>query len=176
MPALYRPGEVLWLLSITREEAIDHDASPGCGVGNLSGDTTSHTSSLEEDRPLLAIVRWWDVHTARLRVVSGQSRQDVLDARAAGLTEHATSQVTGLPVSTARRRFEQTLTLLVDELNGAHEDNAIPSCREMCMVCAQRPRCRTTTTATRPKGGWRYRQSSVCAKCLRPELADRLAA
>lgn len=174
MPALYTPAEVLWLLSMDRDQAIACD----CGlVSQLQGMTPDGTpgggSAGQDDRPLMVICRWWDVQNARTAVVIERLHQQVLDMRAREQTDPDVAAATGLSKTTMRRRFEKALASIVDELNAG---DPAPEARvvagvDACLLCGTGPRARIT--AARGDG---TRRTSVCSACLDAPLRDRLVA
>jgi hypothetical protein len=174
MPALYTPAEVLWLLSMDREQAIACDSGL---VSQLQGMTPDGMpgagSSGGDDRPLMVICRWHDVHGARVKVVVERLHQQVLSMRSREATDPDVAAATGLSKTTMRRRFEGALAAVVDELNAGDPapEPRVVSGPDACLMCGTGVRARIT--ASRGAG---VRRTSVCAGCLAPELHDRLVA
>jgi hypothetical protein len=178
--ALYTRGEVLWLLSITYEEAVDLDAMPRDSCAGLS-DTGAAPTPLDAS-PLMVVLRWIDVHAARRAILSTKLERMVLRLRAEGFTEREIAAIITTPKTTVRRRFDATITELVRLLGeGPPSHDPIPM-RASCLTCGQAPRVRLDPVLRKRKGKWRVirggegRLARVCADCLREELTSRIAA
>lgn len=115
--APYTVGEVLWLLQMTRQEAIDYDASPKDSCADLSEDPYGGGSA-NADPSLFVICRWHDVHDARKRVVRRKGDEFIIRLRAEGFTELEIVRLARVPQATMRRRFRATLAEIVTELGG----------------------------------------------------------
>lgn len=161
----YSTGEVVWLLSLGRQEAICDDASPRSGLAS------ERTGVSSEGPPLPVSVRRWDVRRARNRVVASKRDRQMLELRGAGFTETEVAAETGVSQATVNRRVRASVREIVDELGGEHDQPAEAQSRtSMCMVCAVRPRARHEAVRRRVRGGWKTlvpeRQGSLCEQCL----------
>jgi hypothetical protein len=177
MSALYSRGEVLWLLSITYDEAVGLDAIPRDSCLTF-GDGGSATA-LIEDSPLLTVLRWHDVHAARRAILATKLERLVVRLRAAGFTERDIATVIATPKTTVRRHFDATLNEII-RLLGEGETSSDPlGVVASCLVCGIGERVRLGPVLRKRRGKWRVsvpaRTARVCADCLRPELAYRLA-
>lgn len=174
MPALYTPAEVLWLLSMDRDQAIACDSGLVSQLQGLTEDgSPGNGSSGQDERPLMVICRWWDVRRAQEATVIERLHQEVLELRAQERTDPEVAQATGLSKTTMRRRFETALASVVDELNAG---DPAPEARvvagvDACLLCGSGPRARIVSTR-----GEGTRRTSVCASCLDEPLRDRLIA
>lgn len=117
---LYTEGEVRFLLSLTRGEAIDLDASQPDSCAHLTDDVIP-AGDAGEDHGLMTIARWHDVHSARRRVVTHQADQAVLQAAAWGLNQREVAQATHLSQATVHRKLRASMGDLLRELGEAHE-------------------------------------------------------
>lgn len=114
MSASYSQGEVLWLLSMSREEAILCDAVPRDSCADLAADDGGHAPSADPSLPVIA--RWWDVRRARDRIRLSKEQEMAARLRAEGFTERELASVLGCSQPTAHRRVSVTLRELVREL------------------------------------------------------------
>lgn len=113
--ALYTPGEVLFLLSLTREEAIDVDASQPDSCAHLSEDPIP-SGDAGDDAELFTIARWHDVHDARRRIVHSKRDDLLLQLRARDFSQEEIAAVLGSSQPTVSRRIKATLRELLDDL------------------------------------------------------------
>jgi hypothetical protein len=163
---------VLWLLSITREEAIEYDAMPRDSCASLSADGSAAAPLIEGS--LMVVLRWHDVHRAR-RIVAGEKlSRMILRLRAEGFTEREVAEVVATPKTTVRRRFDATLSEIVRFLGEAEADEPVPV-EASCLVCGAAPRVRLAPVMGKRRGKLRVvspaRTARVCANCLAPDLA-----
>jgi hypothetical protein len=173
---LYSRGEVLWLLSITYDEALGLDAVPRDSCLTF-GDVGSSTA-LIEDSPLLTVLRWHDVHAARRRILATKLERLVVRLRAAGFTERDIATVIATPKTTVRRHFDATLNEIIRLLGEGDSSSDPHAVTASCLTCGQHPRVRLEPVLRKRRGKWRIatpaRTARVCATCLRPELRRRL--
>jgi hypothetical protein len=117
MPAEdYTATEVAWLLSIDYEAALACDADPPDSFPDLvSSNYHSGSSGTADDRPVLVVLRWNDVHRALGRV-NGLIDHEVLELRLDGLTEHQIGVVLGRSRQTIGRQFDASIEEILREL------------------------------------------------------------
>lgn len=113
----YTVGEVLWLLQMSRQEAIEYDAVPKDSCADLSEDPQGGGSA-DADPSLFVVLRWHDVHDAAKRVSIRKENAHIIRLRAVGYTEEEVSARLSLDRRTLRRRFRATLAEIVAELGG----------------------------------------------------------
>lgn len=102
MEGFYSVGEVVWLLALSRKDAIAE------GLGDATR------------VPTLAL--WSEVRAARRRL--GGQRRDTAAAwlLAQGHSQGEVAEQLGMSQQTVSRRFRASIEQLVDELNGTHRD------------------------------------------------------
>ena len=178
MGVFYTRQEVVWLLGISREQAIEYDASQR---DSLAGLTTNGPSTHQAgDGELPAIVRWHDIQAARRRITDGKHAQYVLEHACQGESTREIARAVGVSHMTVHRRFKASLDELLAELGADSVDEAL-SILPTCLIggCGG-PRVRLEPVLRRVKGGWKTvlpeRVASVCAEHLRPDFVGRLAA
>jgi hypothetical protein len=178
MISSYRRSEVVFLLSLTREQAIDLDAVPRDSCTDLRGTTDAVTESAADTDRLPVIARWLDVQRARQSVIADKEAVAILQLRAGGFSERELVRLTGNERLSLRRRWHATIDEILEKLGGEAEEPTATSRIAMCLKCGKRPRVRLSEVKTRIKGGWRIdapgRHASVCAECLSPELLPRI--
>jgi hypothetical protein len=172
MGTLYSRGEVAWLLSISHREAIELDASQPDSCSRLSADDTGHSCSTDE--PMLAVLRWHDVHAARRTIAESKVQALVLRLRRAGYTERQVVDVFKTPKTTMRRRWDATITEIV-RLLGETEDQEHNPTVNACLICGKAARVRLAAEYRlllkgRRKESKPERASMVCGNCLSPDL------
>lgn len=182
----YTRGEVAWLLSLTREEAVQQDACQSDSLAHLADEdaSDSHTATHEWD-PVMTIARWNDVHRARQRAIARLMLDDglppatvheelvIVTLRSWGLTEREVADLVGVDRFAARRQFGGMLARVLDELGGEKiaDEQMLARGHDACMKCGVGPRLRSATKARRTVEGRRTtvvieRQTSLCAVCL----------
>lgn len=111
----YSVGEVLFLRSLSREEAIDCDASPPDSLARfVAGDAGAGGSS--EGPALPVVARWWDVHRAAATVRRRKAGPSELELRLAGYTRAEIAEVTGESIETIRKRTHVEVDEIMAEL------------------------------------------------------------
>lgn len=165
----YSLGEVLHLLSLSHEDAIDDDATQPDSCAHFSEDGHSAATAHEQFDPIFTIARWWDVRRARDRVVRTKLEQEVVQLRVAGFGEHELAGLLGLSRATARRRFRASIDEILHELGGEPDQAERVSIPSACLRCASRPRARLAPVTRRHGRGRRTlrpeRPSSLCEPC-----------
>jgi AraC-like DNA-binding protein len=111
----YTVGEVLWLLQMSRQEAIDYDAVPKDSCADLSEDPQGGGSA-NADPSLFVVLRWHDVHDAAKRVRMSKENAHIIRLRSCGYTEEEVSERVSLDRRTLRRRFRATVNEILTEL------------------------------------------------------------
>jgi hypothetical protein len=181
----YTPGEVAYLLSLSRSQARDESVRWSDSVGSLSHDDLPATTSTEF-APVLLIARWRDVHGARATVVARKRAEAareldaaareaveqglaetwaIVAARLAASPERAIAAALGLSDTTVHRRFRASLEEILAELGGSAVPETPASSRvSACLVCAERPRARSADDD---------RQLSTCVECYVPPAPTR---
>lgn len=115
----YTMGEVLWLLQMSHQEALDYDTVPKDSCADLSEDPQGGGSA-DADPSLFVVLRWHDVHDAAKRVSIRKENAHIIRLRSCGYTEEEVSARVNLDRRTLRRRFRATLNEILVEL-GADE-------------------------------------------------------
>lgn len=167
----YSAGEVVWLLSLTREEALAHDSAPRTSTAHMSTDGTERAQS-SEGPSLPAVVRWNDVHDARARVLDRKRMVQVIRLRGFGYTQQEIAEKLGVSQPTVSRAFKAAVREVLEELGGEQLPAMAASSRlSMCMRCGQRPRARHPEVRRRVRGAppklvRPERQASLCDHCL----------
>ena len=116
VPEHYGLREVVWLLSLDHEEAVAFDASPTSSFPDLlSSSSHSGSTGASDDREVLAVLRWHDVHRAR-RLVEPLIDEEVLELRLKGLTEHQIGIALERSQSTVNRQFSASIDEILREL------------------------------------------------------------
>lgn len=162
----------MWLLSITRSEALDLDATPRDSCSSLSADDGGHSASPETTLPVL--LRWHDVHAARRKIAGGKMQTLVLRLRGHGYTQREIAAVFEEPKTTMRRRYDATVTEIVKFLGQVDDEDLHPTINA-CLICGVRPRVRLAAEFRIRKNGRKReihpeRPSTVCELCLSPVL------
>ncbi len=178
---LYTVGEVLYLLSLEREDAIGDDVSQPNSVSRFTADGFSAPTATEQDR-VMTIARWNDVQDAKSR--AGRERLGKLEKllmamRVLEFTEREIADWFGVSQWTVHMKWRASLDEILLELGGAagppeNRTSAVSA----CLQCALHPRARVAERRKRIRGGWKItrheRQSSLCRLCtpehLRPQL------
>lgn len=111
----YTVGEVLWLLQMTHQEALDYDSVPKDSCADLSEDPQGGGSA-DADPSLFVVLRWHDVHDAAKRVRISKENTHILKLRACGYTEEEVSERVELDRRTLRRRFRASVNEILAEL------------------------------------------------------------
>jgi hypothetical protein len=173
----YTRGEVLFLLSLTHEQAIDLDAFPRDSCAGLSDDDISSGGG-GDDEPLYVIARWTDVQRVKRLVVREKESLAVLQLRTSGFSESEIARLSGRDRLAVRRRWHATVDEILERLGGAREDDSVVSIVSACLKCGLHPRVRLAAVKRRVRGGWKViqdeRQASVCAGCITAELRPRM--
>lgn len=113
----YTELEVVWLLSIDRETARNIDAEPADSFPDLlRSNYQSGALCASDERPLLTVLRWHDVHDARERI-SPLIDEDVLELRLEGLGEDQVALVLERSQQTVSRLWLSSVDSIVRELN-----------------------------------------------------------
>lgn len=181
MQPFYSAGEIAFLLSLTRAEAIDLDASQPDSLAHLAEDP--HSGGGDHEQQLPTIARWHDVQAARRRVTAKKADLAIVAMRGAGLSEQEIAEQLGSSQPTVHRRYRATLTEVQAALGGAPEGRMATSRPTMCLQCGIRPRARTRAHVIKVAGIKHEipeRQLGLCAECVpaqrRDELLERHAA
>jgi hypothetical protein len=165
----YSLGEVLYLLSLSHEDAIDDDAGQADSCAQFTEDGHAPATAHEEWDPVMTIARWWDVRRARDRVARTKLEQEVVQLRVAGFGEHELAGLLGLSRATARRRFRASVEEILHELGGEVDQTERISIPSACLTCGDRPRARLAPVTRRHGRGRRTirpeRSSSLCEPC-----------
>lgn len=172
----YTMGEVVWLLSLSADDARKHDQGLG---STLAGATSTGPSSGSSDGPdLPAIVRWHDVQAARNRVVIEKRDQEIVKYRTAGMTEEEIAIKVELDQSTVNRRFRAKLREILAVLGPLETEDQVLPYPNACLSCAARPRARARSVRADENGWWEAlndeRELALCAVCLPPGSRQRL--
>lgn len=176
---LYSRGEVAFLLSLTRDDAIDEDASQADSLSRCTPDGPGSTTSHEEWDPVFTIARWNEVHAAKACIVKTKVELAVLELRVGGHTEQELADHLGIHRLAGRRRFGASLDELLELLGGeALPDDSPAAAEDACLSCALGPRVRLRAKRRRVRGGWKVirpeRQAAVCRDCLREDLQSEV--
>jgi hypothetical protein len=159
----YTAGEVAWLLSLTRTDAIEHDA-PSSHLGQPDG-------AGEGGHRIPTLARWAEVHGVKRRVVC--RRRDALAAElvARGYTQPEVAELLDSSQPTIHRRFKASVRDILAELGGEADDVAdAPARPSMCLRCGVRPRARVAPIYLKVRGQAPRqvspeRELGVCALC-----------
>lgn len=180
MDGTYSPAEVVFLLSLSQEDAQDFSVRWADSCRDLSSDGPSSAAGREHD-PLPLIARWVDVRAARRRVVRAKEADAVLELRLAGHTERDVAEQTGLSAATVHRRFRATVQEILTELGTQPVADAPERLSRVsaCLKCGQHPRARVRAKIMLVAGVSRRideRQIGTCAGCTdeayQPELLE----
>lgn len=177
----YTRHEVIYLLSLTREDAIDASCGQRDSLAGLASlDSGLHAQRSAEDAPVMLIARWGEVRRARDEIVRAKEGAMIIQLRAAGFPEVEIAKLMGHARLTVRRRQRATVDEILDRLGGPPPDPPpVLANPDLCVKCAQHPRVRLEAVRVRIRGGWRTvepaRQAAVCVECLRPGLRHRVA-
>jgi hypothetical protein len=170
---VYGRKEVIWLLSLSKDDALEYDTSPPSLLGRVSSDEIT-ASGVDDDSDLFVVVRWRDVQLARKAVRATPEQQQILNRRVAGETEAEIATKVGTSDTTVRRRFASTLDSIMVVLGGDvdEEQDTTESQVSACLNCGERPRARAPAVYRRRRGQppeevQAERQLSVCATCAR---------
>ena len=174
----YSPTEVIWLLSLTRSDAItiDEGFRDSCLglVAALQGAALS-----AEGPPVPTIARWNDVHRARTAIIDAKQAVAILQLRASGFSERELARLSDNSRLAVRRRWRTPVDEIIARLGGGDDSTPMLSHVDLCLACGEQPRIRLQPVRRRVKGGWETtqegRMASVCLECLRPELLPRIA-
>jgi hypothetical protein len=187
----YTRGEVVYLSSLSRREAIDEDASQPDSLARTSPDGPGAPTAHEDWDPVFAVARWHDVQAARRRVVERKMAAAgadprairlelvILELRVRGWTERAIAEHTGLQALAVRRRFTAGIADILDELGGELAAETVTSSPSACMHCGVRPRVRIERKRriVLPGGGRttvrEQRLSTLCIEHHDPGLLTR---
>lgn len=168
MQGSYTRGEVVFLLSLSRDQAIDMDAHPRDSCAGLSDDHESGGG--DDDSGVMVIARWLDVQRAKKAIVRDKESLAILQLRAGGFGERELGRLMGTGQMAVRRRAHATVTEILEHLGGATWETDPDSRVDACLACGSAPRIRLAAVRRRVRGGWvevlPERQSSVCTACL----------
>jgi AraC-like DNA-binding protein len=150
--AAYTPGEVVYLLSLSPQQARDASVRWADSVGSMSADGPAGSSAGGEHDPVLLIARWHDVRAARRRVIARKEAhaaeaEAILALRLAGATTRAVAGVVGLSYPTVHRRFRATVDEVLAELGADVSGTEATSRVAACLMCGTRPRVGTGACA-----------------------------
>lgn len=169
----YTRDEVVWLLGMSRDEALEHDCSSPSFVATFAAEGLG-AASAGDDEGLFRIALWWEIHNARRWVlnhglVSAPAVQ-VARLRAQGFTEQAAADVVGIDRNASRRYFERVVDAILDRLGGAAPQRCSPPV-PTCAKCGQRPAVKSRDVRRRLHGQGLVvvkpaRQLSLCAGCI----------
>jgi hypothetical protein len=177
MSTYYSRGEVLWLLSLSHDDAIEYDAVPHDSCASLAGDRAGNSA---DDNGLPVIVRWNDVRRARQQVRERKGFEQVMRLRAAGFTEVEVARICGVGRLNVHRSLRIGLQELVMELGVREQPDALPVTPTCLQNGCGEPRVYLRPIKRRVKGGWRTtkpgRYAAVCVEHLDDELRARIAA
>ena len=180
--ARYTRGEVLFLLSLSHDQALELDATPADSCSQLTGKDEpgkgkSKSKSAEVSLPV--VVRWADVQRAKRQLVAHKEGLALVQLRAAGYSESELARLTGRDRLAVRRKWRVTVDEIIDQLGGPEPaDTGVTSRVSACIRCGEKPRVRLGAVKRRVRGGWKVvqeeRQASVCEDCLAPEFHARM--
>lgn len=170
----YTVGEIVFLLSLDSDEAVEEDSRFRSCLAQITPDGELAPSTSAEYDPVPTFARWSEVHGARYRVMKSKLGEAVLELRLAGYTERELAPVLGISQPTVHRHFRARLAEIIVELGGVVELDERTSSVPACLLCAQRPRARLAARTMKVAGRKRLiaeRQSSLCRDCHpSPEL------
>jgi hypothetical protein len=180
MAGLYSEGEVAWLMSISRRDAIGFDAYPRSQVARFSPGGHAHTAVDPTISPVPTIARWHDVRAARERVVTDHRDRILIFLRTLEFTEREVAEFFELSKSAIHQRFRARFDDILAVLGGAATPPERTSQVSACMRCGERPRVRVAARRRRVRGGWftiaPERLGSLCWECWPPDNRDVLIA
>lgn len=164
-------GEVVWLLGLSRHQAIEEDA-PGSSLGHLDGGGGEHHG-------IPTVARWSEVHAAKSRLVARARNRAraaldtfAMELRGRGYTESEVADLVGSSQQSVNRHFKIGLRELLDELEVDPFDTSPAMSRiSMCLRCGVRPRARRAAVFQKvpgspPREVQPERHLSVCARCV----------
>lgn len=173
----YTRGEVVWLLSLTREQAIDMDATQRDSCAGLADDTDL-LGGTGEPSQLPTIARWHDVQRAKREVVRAKEGLASLQLRAHGYSERELAKLFNRDRLALRRRWHASIEEIIERLGGVGFEEPALSHIDLCLHCGKQPRAYLGAVTIKVKGGRRTvqaaRYASVCSSCLSPELSGRI--
>lgn len=174
----YSRGEVIWLLSLTRDQAIEMDSNHRDSCAGLAASNESGGSISAVAQSVPTIARWADVQRARRDVIREKEGLAILQLRAGGFSEREIAKLSDRDRLALRRRWHATVLEILDRLGGPGQDEGTTSRIDSCLKCGEHPRVQLLPVKARTRGGWKIvskgRQASVCRTCLSPELASRI--
>lgn len=172
----YTRGEVVFLLSLSRDQAIDMDASQRDSCADLKHDDEGgRITGAVETIPVIA--RWVDVQRVKRKLIADKEALAIMQLRAGGYSERTIAELSGRDRMAVRRRWHATIDEIWQSLGGAEPDMTL-SHIDLCLKCGLHPRVRLAAVKRRVRGGWKEllpeRQASCCATCLDPMLSPRI--
>jgi transcriptional regulator len=173
----YTIGEILWLLSLTREQAVDLDATPADSLAATSETHAADARTIDGSIPVIA--RWHDVQQAKARLNATKQELKMVELRAQGQTDKQVAETLGTSRQTVNRKWRATVQEILDELGGEYHESAL-SHIDLCLNCGKHPRAylkavtrkanhKTITTSP-------ARSAAYCTNCITPALHKRVAA
>lgn len=175
----YTRREIVQLLSLTREEAVDIAAGMRDSLAGLSDpDVALHVTREGADTTVPILARWAEVRQARNRIAKAKDGAMILQLRAAGFPETEIARLMDGDRLAVRRRQRVAIDEILAALGGEAPDaTPVVANPDACLKCGQAPRVRLREVVTRVRGGWRVdqpeRQASVCHRCLSIDLRFR---
>lgn len=173
----YTRGEVIWLLSLSRDDAVDLDATPPDSCSHLRGSGDAAAPETDDDR-LPVVARWLDVQRARGAILADKRSVASLQLYASGFSDREVANMLGQDRMAVRRKWRATVDEILEFLGGVVEPDPALSHLDLCLRCGQNVRVRLGAVKVRVRGGWRIdqpeRQASVCRACLHPGLHSRI--
>lgn len=113
----YGEREVIWLLSIDHETALDIDSEPGSSFPDLlSSNFSTGSTGTSDEQPLLTVLRWDDVHAGRARMAA-LIDEEVLELRLEGLTQHQIAVVLERSQHSVKEAFKGTVALVLQSID-----------------------------------------------------------
>lgn len=176
---LYTRGRVAYLLSLSREDAIDEDACQPDSLARCAPGGPGSPTTHEEWDPPFAIAEWHDVHRAKDRVIRrGRAAEGALalELQLRGHTAREVGELLKASHVTAWRRARGLLDLILDELGGEASTAAAQTSQvEACLKCGTRPRARLRGRYRHVRGVGKVqtrpeRQVGLCEECLPERL------
>jgi hypothetical protein len=166
--AHYTRSEVIWLLGMARQHAIDADASAPSFLGNVSAEGPQPGGAGEDQLPVIA--RWHDVQRAKRRVlarlsVAGARQELIIRLRATGYSEEVAARIVSVSRSSARRGQASMIDAVLAELGGEAPERRGQRA-PMCAKCHTRPAAKSRLLPPR--------QLSLCEGCIPIAIARRL--
>ncbi len=122
--AFYSRGEILYLMSISEEDAIKTDAYGADSLLRFGQGESSGSSSSSSDHELPVLVRRADVQRAqRASEPTQPGTAAILAVRGAGVTEREIAAPLGVSSVRIHQRVHRSVEEIIDELGGPGDDD-----------------------------------------------------